>query len=772
MSEDATTPTATSSTKEKKRQSQLKRKPPPSSATLLDLEVVGDSPNDRYPPFDLDDPFASLTELRRRRSHSCSYSLQCVAATGDLHHQTTGTAPFDLPHLSPKAFPSDVRRRYTLTVALPSPLALSPADTASPAEIECSKETQREDALAKLTKRMSSREKKKSLDRDTVSNRSGDGSTGRTSHQERHRRYTHISMLFRTASPAHLPQNGASGAITPTRTKSHYIPRKASSLSYMYTPPLTPDVSGSSSSSIFDPSMMPPPKVEEDPIPPPKSPTPSTHSFVKRLLTKRSAGFLPSRPRRKWSLDAKELPSLPTSPTLGAKRDADNGALGVPFPRSSVQASMSDVTLPITPYIEKPKTTASIIGASPQPPLVYARLLPPDCEGGGYSTAPETRLPPGAELDAGFAPPKKTKLFSFSSRSLLRSRVDLYEAADEIGKKTILPEPPKADFDEFALPTSKQLLNASSLSVVSESGVRVQFGEIWEKQKTVVIFIRHFRATACQDYVRSIASEVDVEALEKAGLKIVIVGMGSPSLITPYRQLTGTTFPIYSDPTLAVYHALGMTLRSSDRGSASERGYYIASRGGAFDSLRRTIAGATRLPLFERAGDTAQLGGEFILGPCVNECAYAHRMRTTRAHAPILDVVTASGIQTARTRRVKRSIHLRMIGGTLTFGSENEIENERRESMEDEDAWMARRRRSLVRLRKKRQRRRAGIGLSAKQESVTTANSSTCASESVESDDASKTLVNETKCQGRFSVVEEEDDEGLDDAYDGTLGGQ
>ena len=44
------------------------------------------------------------------------------------------------------------------------------------------------------------------------------------------------------------------------------------------------------------------------------------------------------------------------------------------------------------------------------------------------------------------------------------------------------------------------------------------------------------RAAACQDYVRSIASEVDVEALEKAGLKIVIVGMGSPSLITPYRR--------------------------------------------------------------------------------------------------------------------------------------------------------------------------------------------------------------------------------------------
>ncbi|EJD06876.1 uncharacterized protein FOMMEDRAFT_41408, partial [Fomitiporia mediterranea MF3/22] len=200
------------------------------------------------------------------------------------------------------------------------------------------------------------------------------------------------------------------------------------------------------------------------------------------------------------------------------------------------------------------------------------------------------------------------------------------------------------EFDEFALPTAKQLLLASSLSVISESGVRVRFGDVWEKDRTVVIFIRHFRASACQDYIRSIASEVDVEALEKAGLKIVIVGMGSPTLITPYRELTGTTFPIFTDPTLSVYRALGMNLRSTDRGSAAERGHYIASRGGALGSLKRTLQGAKRLPLFERGGDTTQLGGEFILGPGASTCVYAHRMRTTRAHAPILDVVEASGV--------------------------------------------------------------------------------------------------------------------------------
>lgn len=199
-----------------------------------------------------------------------------------------------------------------------------------------------------------------------------------------------------------------------------------------------------------------------------------------------------------------------------------------------------------------------------------------------------------------------------------------------------------------------------------------------------------------------------------------------------------------------MYHALGLNLRSTDRGSNSERGHYVVQRGGAFGTLRRTLAGATRLPLFERAGDATQLGGEFVLGPGLGanvggaECFYAHRMRTTRAHAPILDVVVASGVQTARTRRV-RGMRMRIGGGSAdsTMGA-------RRESMDDEDAWMAKRRRSLVRLRKKRQRRRVGNVHKAV------------------SDDAAKNSEGQqldTERRGRFSVVEE-DDEDAGESFD------
>jgi len=47
-------------------------------------------------------------------------------------------------------------------------------------------------------------------------------------------------------------------------------------------------------------------------------------------------------------------------------------------------------------------------------------------------------------------------------------------------------------FDENALPTKRQLLDAVSYNVVAENGLRVPFGDLFRDQKTVVIFIRHF----------------------------------------------------------------------------------------------------------------------------------------------------------------------------------------------------------------------------------------------------------------------------------------
>lgn len=72
---------------------------------------------------------------------------------------------------------------------------------------------------------------------------------------------------------------------------------------------------------------------------------------------------------------------------------------------------------------------------------------------------------------------------------------------------------------------------------------------------------------------------------------------------------------IYTDPTLSLHHALGMTLKSTNPGPASERGAY--TNHGMFGGIKRVVVNALsrKLPITEKGGDVGQLGGEFVLGP-------------------------------------------------------------------------------------------------------------------------------------------------------------
>ena len=104
--------------------------------------------------------------------------------------------------------------------------------------------------------------------------------------------------------------------------------------------------------------------------------------------------------------------------------------------------------------------------------------------------------------------------------------------------------------------SSTQLAQAARLPVVRENGVRVQFGELWRAQRTVVIFIRHFwyarnprlfnspvakhaascRCPLCQDYLTSLMRDADHTALVRSGVRLVVIGCGSYGLIRSYRR--------------------------------------------------------------------------------------------------------------------------------------------------------------------------------------------------------------------------------------------
>jgi hypothetical protein len=146
-----------------------------------------------------------------------------------------------------------------------------------------------------------------------------------------------------------------------------------------------------------------------------------------------------------------------------------------------------------------------------------------------------------------------------------------------------------------------------------------------------VLFIRHFWCPWDQDFMYSVSRHVNMEALERADVDLAVIGCGSPAMIRSYRRMFSSfssytyshcladifraPFDVYTDPTLRLHRTLGMTLRTNEPGPETDRGAYV--RHGLVGGIAMVVLNAIRvgMPVFEKGGDPAQLGGEFVFGP-------------------------------------------------------------------------------------------------------------------------------------------------------------
>ncbi|KIK80947.1 hypothetical protein PAXRUDRAFT_833211 [Paxillus rubicundulus Ve08.2h10] len=247
-------------------------------------------------------------------------------------------------------------------------------------------------------------------------------------------------------------------------------------------------------------------------------------------------------------------------------------------------------------------------------------------------------------------------------------------------------------FDEHALPTPRQLMDVASCLVIAENGLRVPFGELFRDQKTIVIFVRHFWCPLCQDYMFSVASNIDLKLLKQANVNLIVIGNGSYNMIKSYKQIFRAPFAFYTDPSLRLHAALGMTLRVLEPKSQRKRGGYV--RHGHMGGIAMVFKNALRvgMPVWEKGGDPAQLGGEFILGPGLT-ASYAHRMPNARSHAPIMHVLAAAGMGVQCEMPMPAA-------DTVGRTSVPPI---------DEEKWMEERRLSLARIRERKLARRMGV---------------------------------------------------------------
>ena len=116
---------------------------------------------------------------------------------------------------------------------------------------------------------------------------------------------------------------------------------------------------------------------------------------------------------------------------------------------------------------------------------------------------------------------------------------------------------------EWAIPPFSQLSRAVSLSIFIENGDRILFGSILAQHRTIVIFIRHFWCPLCQDYMSSLSSLVKPEMLQShkdsiQEVQLGVISNGAHAMIGKCHKTFQLPFNMYTDPSLAIYTALGM----------------------------------------------------------------------------------------------------------------------------------------------------------------------------------------------------------------------
>jgi peroxiredoxin len=145
----------------------------------------------------------------------------------------------------------------------------------------------------------------------------------------------------------------------------------------------------------------------------------------------------------------------------------------------------------------------------------------------------------------------------------------------------------------------------------------------------VLILVRQFGCVGCAVQVTELVPRLD--ELARAGVRVVLIGNGTPDQLAGFverNRLAGRAVDLVTDPTLAVYRALGL-LRS--------RWATLGPRA-LYEMVRAMGAGHPHLHV---EGDAMQQGGAVVVDPR-GIVSFAKRNRSIGDHAPASDLVEAA----------------------------------------------------------------------------------------------------------------------------------
>ncbi|KZT02065.1 uncharacterized protein LAESUDRAFT_662670 [Laetiporus sulphureus 93-53] len=193
----------------------------------------------------------------------------------------------------------------------------------------------------------------------------------------------------------------------------------------------------------------------------------------------------------------------------------------------------------------------------------------------------------------------------------------------------------------MTLPDDKTVREASKVTVYDASGNPVEFGSLFRGQKTIVVFIRHFFCGVCQ-YVAQLAT-VRSDALEQAGVRLVVIGCGDWQPIKSYCENTGYKGDLYADPSRVLHQLLALA-ESLERTPAGQEKRTYLGKSFIGNVVKSIWDGPFKNPqLIGKQGNISQLGGDFIFGPG-ETCSFASRMKHTEDHIDVADLMHEAGV--------------------------------------------------------------------------------------------------------------------------------
>ncbi|XP_056320162.1 peroxiredoxin-like 2C isoform X2 [Danio aesculapii] len=167
--------------------------------------------------------------------------------------------------------------------------------------------------------------------------------------------------------------------------------------------------------------------------------------------------------------------------------------------------------------------------------------------------------------------------------------------------------------------------------IIDRHGDKKSFSSLFEHNKAVIVFVRHFLCYTCKEYVEDLG-KIPQHVLQDSNVRLVVIGQSSHSHIQDFCSLTGFPHEIYVDPERQIYKRLGLRRGETYMETPSVSPHVKSNMvSGSLKSVWRAMTS----PVFDFQGDPQQQG------PDVH---FAHFDMNRLDHMPINWLLQLAGL--------------------------------------------------------------------------------------------------------------------------------